>query len=161
MNTGLKSTFRKATSDDAEAVRRVVRAAYAMWVPLIGREPRPMVADYDRAVKEHVIDLLYADGALVGLIETMQRSDHLWIENIAVVPEAQGLGFGKKLLALADDKAAQSGCGEIRLLTNEAFAANIALYERVGFNIDKKVPYHLGGVTVYMSKKLRDAAPAP
>ena len=64
-------------------------------------------------------------------------------------------------MALADEKAAQSGYGDIRLLTNEAFAANIALYERVGFSIDRKEPFDLGGVTVYMSKKLLKAAPAP
>ncbi len=157
MSAAIKIAFRKAIGEDTEEIRQVVRSAYAKWVPLIGREPRPMVADYDRAVKEHDIDMLYADGALVGLIETMQHPDHLWIENIAVSPGAQGRGFGKRLLALADEKAAQSGCREIRLLTNEAFTTNIALYKRVGFGIDKKEPFHLGGVTVYMSKRLRDA----
>ena len=92
MNAGIRTTFRKAISDDAEAIRQVVRSAYAKWVPLIGREPRPMVADYGRAVEEHDIDLLYADGALVGLIETMQHPEHLWIENVAVSPDAQGRG---------------------------------------------------------------------
>jgi len=137
----------------------MVRAAYAKWVPLIGREPRPMVADYGRAVKEHDIDLLYAADTLVGLIETKQLPDHLWIENIAVSPDAQGRGFGKHLLALADEKAARSGCSEIRLLTNEAFAANIALYERSGFSVDRKEPSRLGGVTVFMSKRLAESSP--
>lgn len=161
MNVELKSAFRKATSEDAEMVRHVVRAAYAKWVPIIGREPLPMVADYDRAVKEHDIDMLYSDEALVGLIETVQHLDHLWIENIAVSPEEQGKGFGKKLLAYAEEKAFQSACGEIRLLTNEAFTANVELYQGVGFVIDKCEPFHLGGTTVYMSKKLLQHTPAP
>jgi len=147
--------FRKAGGEDAEAIRRLVRSAYAKWVPAIGREPRPMVADYQRAVQEHDIEMLLAGGVFVGLIETMQQPDHLWIENIAVAPDRQGEGWGKQLLALADQKAARMSCDEIRLLTNEAFATNVALYERSGYRIDRKEPFHLGGVTVYMSKQLR------
>ena len=37
-----RSALRRATPRDAEAVRALTRAAYAKWVPLIGREPRPM-----------------------------------------------------------------------------------------------------------------------
>jgi ribosomal protein S18 acetylase RimI-like enzyme len=161
MSIGPRTTFRKAVAEDAEAIRRVVRAAYAKWVPLIGREPLPMKVDYGRALKEHDIDLLFADTTLVGLIETVEQPDHLWVENIAVLPEAQGRGFGKALLSFADDKAVWSKRAVIRLLANEAFAANIALYERAGFAVDRKEPFHLGGVIVYMSKKLADTALAP
>jgi ribosomal protein S18 acetylase RimI-like enzyme len=153
MSAPYPATFRKAVDEDAEAIRKLVRAAYAKWVPLIGREPSPMGADYGSAMNKHDIDLLFAADTLVGLIETEQHPDHLWIENIAVLPDAQGQGFGKRLLALADEKAARSGCGEIRLLTNAAFAANIALYERSGFSVDRKELLHLGGVTVFMSKR--------
>ena len=52
-----------------------------------------MQADYERAVAEHTIDLLIADGALAGLLETILRPDHLWIENVAVAPEQQGRGL--------------------------------------------------------------------
>ena len=87
MNVRPKTTFRKARDDDVEAIGQIVRAAYAKWVPLIGREPLPMLADYERAIREHDIDLLYAGDTLVGLIETRPYPDHLWIENIAV-PQA-------------------------------------------------------------------------
>ena len=43
---------------DASAVRELTRTAYAKWVPVIGREPKPMGADYDRAVRDHIVDLL-------------------------------------------------------------------------------------------------------
>lgn len=38
-------TMRTALPEDAIAIRALVRAAYARWVPVIGREPRPMQAD--------------------------------------------------------------------------------------------------------------------
>jgi GNAT superfamily N-acetyltransferase len=146
--------IKKAASEDAQAVRRLVREAYAQWIPVIGREPMPMKADYERAVRDHEIDLLYADGDLVALIEVIVNSDHLFIENIAVVPHRQGQGFGRYLLSHAEEKARKANLRELRLLTNQAFSANIRLYGSVGFHIDRTEPFAGGGTTVYMSKPL-------
>jgi ribosomal protein S18 acetylase RimI-like enzyme len=143
--------FRSALPQDAAAIRELVRAAYAKWVPLIGREPMPMKADYDRAVAEHQIDMLHADGKFVGLIETLQHADHLWIENVAVHPDSQGQGHGQRLLAEAERRAAESGRAEIRLVTNGEFESNIALYGKVDYRVDRREPF-LGGTAVYMSK---------
>ena len=101
--------IRPASFEDAARIRDLTRAAYAKWAALIGREPLPMQADYDRAVREHSIDLLTVAGALVGLIETIVRPDHLWIENVAVAPDRQGRGYGRMLLAHAERRAAEAG----------------------------------------------------
>ena len=58
-------TLRPAVPTDASAIQELTRDAYAKWVPVIGREPKPMKADYAEAVRKHRIDLLYVDGALV------------------------------------------------------------------------------------------------
>src|SRR5262245_51581288 len=84
--------LRRATAADAANVRALTRAAYAKWVPLIGREPLPMTADYDAAVVEHMIDLWEEKGELVALIEVVPKATHLLIENIAVRPDQQGKG---------------------------------------------------------------------
>jgi ribosomal protein S18 acetylase RimI-like enzyme len=143
----------RASSQDAQTVRQLVREAYAKWVPVIGREPMPMQADYERAVREHEIDLLHADGQLVALIEIIMHPDHLFIENIAVAPDHQGRGLGHHLLAHAEQKAANAGLTKIGLLTSQAFEANIRLYQSVGFHIDRTEPF-MGGTTVHMSKTL-------
>jgi GNAT superfamily N-acetyltransferase len=145
--------IRPAASADATSIRDLTRAAYAKWVALIGREPLPMQADYDSAVREHAIDLLTVGGALVGLIETILRPDHLWIENVVVAPERQGRGYGRMLIAHAETRAAEAGCGEIRLQTNAAFAANLGLYARLGYAIDRTEPFR-GGAVVHMSKRI-------
>jgi GNAT superfamily N-acetyltransferase len=145
--------LRCAHPQDVGMIRDIVCAAYAKWIPLIGREPLPMKADYERAVREHQIDILSVGGRMLALIETMLRSDHLWIENVAVSPDSQGKGLGRQLLAHAERRAAEAGLTELRLQTNAAFEANVALYERVGYRVDRREPF-MGGTTIHMSKTL-------
>ncbi|RRH90062.1 N-acetyltransferase [Mesorhizobium tamadayense] len=145
--------FRRAAPADAAAIEAIVRAAYAKWVPVIGREPLPMRADYDKALDEHQFELAIEDGRIVGLIETMAHDDHIWIENVAVAPAAQGRGIGRKLLDSAERKAVETGCRELRLLTNGAFEDNVRLYRGHGYAIDREEPF-MNGTTVYMSKRL-------
>jgi ribosomal protein S18 acetylase RimI-like enzyme len=154
MSTAPEIEICRAAPEDLAVIRALVRAAYAKWVPLIGREPMPMKADYERALREHRIDLLRADGEIAGLIETMLREDHLWIENVVVAPHLQGRGLGRCLLAHAESEAVAAGRAALRLLTNAAFEANIALYQRVGYRIDRCEEFSGGGITVYMSKRL-------
>jgi ribosomal protein S18 acetylase RimI-like enzyme len=144
--------IRRAGPADVQAVRDLVRAAYGKWVALIGREPLPMQADYELAVREHRIDLLILDGELAGLIETIQHADHLWIENVAVAPARQGEGFGRRLLAQAERQAREAGLDAVRLLTNAAFEANIALYKALGYAVERTEPI-FDGTAVHMCKR--------
>ncbi|WP_307746336.1 GNAT family N-acetyltransferase [uncultured Pantoea sp.] len=146
-------SVRRAEEDEAELVREIVCAAYSKWISVIGREPTPMTADFNKTVREHDINLAIVAGEVVGLIEVWPSADHFWIENIAVHPHWQGMGIGRTLLAHVESKTAQSMLGEIRLQTNEAFEANIALYTALGYKIDRREPFK-GGTTVFMSKKL-------
>ena len=80
------------------AIRELTRDAYSKWVSVIGREPKPMTADYDEAVRRHQIELLYVDDELAALIETIPEPDHILIENVAVSPRFQRRGLGRHLL---------------------------------------------------------------
>src|SRR5207245_1625521 len=104
--------------------------AYAKWVPLIGREPKPMQADYEETVRKHRVDLAYLDGELAALIETIDKPHHLLVENVAVAPAFQGRGLGRMLMAHADRLARGLGYSVVRLYTNKRFTENIELYGR-------------------------------
>ena len=150
--------IRRALPSDAPAVRELTRAAYAKWIPAIGREPTPMTVDYDARVRDHRIELLHAGGRLAALIELVPEADHLLVENVAVLPAFQGQGHGRRLLAHAEEVAASLGLSTVRLYTNPLFAGNVQLYGRLGYQVDREEPYK-GGVTVYMSKQLYLASP--
>jgi len=142
-----------ALAGDAASIRSLVRDAYSKWVPIIGREPRPMLADQETAIRDHRVDVIRIHGAIVGVIEMIPAPDHLLIENVAVSPAYQKQGIGRRLLAHAEQVAAVLGCPVIRLYTNPLFAGNVRLYESTGYTVDREEPF-MGGFTVYMSKRL-------
>jgi ribosomal protein S18 acetylase RimI-like enzyme len=145
--------LRQAVATDASAIRELTREAYAKWIPVIGREPKPMTADYTEAVRKHRFDLLYVGGRLAALIETIPHADHLLIENLAVSPSFQRRGLGRNLMDHAEKVAASAGFNEIRLYTNKLFAENVRLYSELGYRVDREEEFK-GGVAVYMSKPL-------
>jgi GNAT superfamily N-acetyltransferase len=147
--------LRRATPADAALVRGFTRAAYARWVPVIGREPRPMTADYELALREHRIDLVEPDGVLQALIELRAEPDHLLIVNVAVAPERQGRGLGRALLAHAEAVARELGLPEMRLYTNGRFASNLALYARQGYAPYREEVLPPLGIVIHMKKPLR------
>ena len=112
-----------------------------------------MQADYERAVGANEFDLVERDGMLVALIETTATAEGLYIVIVAVAPDFQGQGLGRRLLALAEDKARDAGFARVTLRTNAAFAANVRLYLAAGYRIDRREPL-LGGEAVLMSKSL-------
>jgi N-acetylglutamate synthase-like GNAT family acetyltransferase len=145
-------SLRRATAGDVAAIRALTREAYAKWVPLIGREPKPMTADYDLAVAWHSIELLEEDGQLLALIEVIPGAEHLLIENIAVRPDQQSKGLGDELLRRAETLARSLGLAELRLYTNAAFASNLAFYARRGYQEHRRETVASGGVAVHMRK---------
>ncbi len=157
-DSDLTPTLRRAVHADTEAITELVAAAYRPYEPLIGRTPLPMLVHYADAVREHEVWVLELDGGLVGVIELERRPDHLWVENVAVVPRWQGRGFGRLLLRHAEVEAARHGLREIGLLTNERYLDNIAMYARHGYRETHRVP-HEGTDLVFFRKSLQ-AGPA-
>jgi ribosomal protein S18 acetylase RimI-like enzyme len=151
---------RRGAPADAEAIRTLVEAAYTKWIPVIGRLPIPMQADYRQAMRDHRFDLLLAGPDLAGLIETKAEADHLLVVNVAVHPAFQGRGFGSRLMGRADAVAAEAGLGRLRLYTNKKYTANLRLYGSLGYRVEREERYDGPGrtrdddVTVHMVKDL-------
>ncbi|MFC9384329.1 GNAT family N-acetyltransferase, partial [Streptomyces sp. NPDC057020] len=60
---------------------------------------------------------------------------HLYLDNIAVHPDAQGTGLGRLLLGFVESRARELGLPEVRLLTNAMMWENQKLYERYGYEV--------------------------
>ena len=144
-------SFHRAGAKDVAIVAAITDAAYAKWVPVIGRKPKPMLADYNVAIRDHLIELAYLDDEPLGLIELIPAADHLLLENIAVDPAAHGQGIGRRLMQRVEEHATGMSLPVVRLYTNKAFATNLDFYRRLGYAIEREEPYK-EGFTVYFAK---------
>jgi ribosomal protein S18 acetylase RimI-like enzyme len=131
--TGTDATIRKALPGEAARLRDVVRAAYAHYVPLIGRPPAPMQDDYDRRIAQGEAWMLDRAGRIEGVLVLEAQPGVLLLDNVAVRPDRQGQGYGRRLIAFAEHEARSRGCQAVRLYTNVRMEANIRLYARLGF----------------------------
>lgn len=126
-------TLRPASPADEPAVTRCVMSAYERWVADIGRPPAPMLADYGKLIDDGLVQVAVEDAGILGVIVMWPEPDHLYVDNVAVVPEAQGRGVGALLLDAAVEEARRHGRSEIRLYTNEKMTTNLTYYPRHGY----------------------------
>ena len=134
--------IRKAGSGDAEIVSGITNAAYAKYVPLMGCKPQPMTADYPQILANHPVWIVWVDERPAGVLVLMHEPDAMLIYSVAIVPEYQKSGLGRRLLAWAESEARQAGYTYIRLFTNALMEANIALYSRLGYVETQREPFH-------------------
>jgi GNAT superfamily N-acetyltransferase len=146
-------SVRKAGPADVSRISAIVAAAYAPYTPGIGRPAAPVTADYPGAVARGEVWVAESDGAVAGLLVLLAKSDHLLLENVAVDPAAQGTGVGARLLATAEEHAAELGLAEIRLYTNAAMTENLGYYPRRGY-VETHRGTENGFERVYFSKRI-------
>lgn len=149
----MQREIRLAMVDDVAAVRAIVDAAYAPYVPRIGQEPGPMLDDYAALVREGRVHVVDEDGAVRGILVLIPETDAMLLDNVAVAPKAKGSGVGRLLLAFAERAARAAGYRSIRLYTHEAMHENIALYGRIGY-VETHRATEKGLRRVYMAKVL-------
>jgi len=149
----MDSVIRPATQDDLRFVEAIVHAAYVHYVPRIGREPGPMLDDYAALIGQGSVHVVEHDARVRGVLVLIPEAGAMLLDNVAVSPEAQGLGLGRQLLAFAEREAVSAGYRVIRLYTNVAMVENILLYSRVGY-VETHRGEEKGLRRVYMEKVL-------
>lgn len=147
-------TLRLATPAELGVVSALTDAAYERYVAPIGRKPQPMTTDYAPMIAQGQVWLLEVDGQPAGLIVLHDEEDRLLIYSVAVHPQFQKRGFGRRLLDFAEQQSARAGYSVVRLYTNAVMTENIALYGRVGYVEIGRESYP-GGAIVHMEKEIQ------
>lgn len=125
--------MRQASVGDSSRVRDIARAAYAHYVARIGREPAPMLADFEGHIQRGEVTLSEASGVINGYIVAYARPDDYFVENVAVHPDHAGTGLGKALMNHAEVAAIHAERRIIRLYTNVAMTENFPFYVALGY----------------------------
>src|ERR1051326_1967093 len=128
------AVIRLARPEDRATGEAIVRDAYSIYIPRIGKPPGPMLDDYNVLIADGAVSVLEEnDGFIAAIIVLLPETDHLLPDNIAVRPERQGQGLGRQLIAFAEAEARRLGHAELRLYTHEMMTENIAFYTRLRF----------------------------
>ena len=131
-------TIRSAPPDfsDWERVRALILDAFAYMDARIDPPssalrltPQSMQEDADKGA------LLLADhaGDLVGCVFARTRGDALYIGKLAVRPDMQGAGVGRRLVEAAREEARRLGLTMLELQTRIELTENHAAFGRMGF----------------------------
>ena len=145
--------IRPAVPADRAAVEAIVRDAYAVYLDRMDRPPGPMLDDYGALIAEGAVSVLDEYGAIRAILVLLARPDHLLLDNVAVRPDSQGMGLGRRLIAFAENEARRLGHAELRLYTHVTMVENVALYARLGFVETGRGREH-GYDRVFMTKRL-------
>jgi ribosomal protein S18 acetylase RimI-like enzyme len=79
------------------------------------------------------------DGKIVGTVMIGYEGHRGWINYLGVLPEYQGQGLGRALMARAETLLAQRGCPKINLQVRASNTKVIQFYEKIGFRMDEVV----------------------
>ncbi len=129
----MQSVIRQAVPADLASIERIVTDAYARYIPRIGKAPAPMNDNYQGRIANGVVWVLTVQGEIAGLMVLLPKADHLLLDNVAVTPERQGSGLGRRLVTFAEAVALRLGYTEIRLYTNVAMHENLRIYAELGY----------------------------
>ena len=113
-----------------------------------------MLDDYSQVVRSHQAFVAEVDGEIVGILVLVRTGDRLLLDNVAVRPDRQGKGLGRRLVTLAVTEARQRGYAHLDLYTNEAMTENIRLYQSLGYTVTERTAEY-GYRRVYMPKTLK------
>ncbi len=97
------------------------------------------------------------DGETVGCAAVVDRDGEGQLRWVVLTPETRGLGLGGKLLDAAMTHAGAQGWKSIYLETTDGLEASMALYRKLGFEMEiaeDRPLWHGGGRFLQMRRKL-------
>ena len=145
--------IRPARPAEAAAVRDVVLLAYERYIAVIGTQPGPMLDDYNARIAAGQAWVLEDANTIVGVLVLEDGPDCFLLDNIAIRPDRQGSGYGRKLMDFAEAQATRRGWWEVTLYTNALMTENIAIYTKRGY-IQQGRRTEKGFDRIYMVKSL-------
>lgn len=146
--------IRLADAGDCAAIKAVALASYAIYLERMHTKPFPMLDDYAVHIQQQRVHVLENARTLCGYVVLIEKdSDSLLLDNIGVLPEYQGRGYGQRLALFAEQWAKAQGYSQICLYTNEVMTENLGWYQRLGYVVTHKAVEN-GYRRIYMAKTL-------
>src|SRR4051812_8512909 len=141
--------IRRAGPDDAASIAATLYKSFlayeALYTPEAFAATVSTPGQIRERLKEGPIWVALQSETVVGTVSVVPKGEALYVRGMAVDPAARGRGVGRKLLARAEEFAAQSECKCLFLSTTPFLARAITLYEHYGFRRTDDGPHDLCG----------------
>jgi len=156
--------------EQPQQVKAVAALARAIWeqhyIPIVGPEQVEYMLEKFQSVEAitHQIEtegfeyILVPDSGYAAWIPDMEKKS-LFLSKIYVKADRRGLGLGRILLELAEQRGQELSCMELWLTVNRHNADTIAFYERMGLQKTKEWVQVIGHG--YVMDDWRMAKPIP
>ena len=146
MMTAASPLLRRAQGDDAEAITRLTLHSKRHWgyseAFMTAMTPDLTINPADLAVATDRVEVLEAEGSLLGFFRLQRRTELAFLEDLFIDPPAMGRGHGQHLFLRAADIAREWGLGVMEF-ESDPFAEPFYLRlgaERVGMSPSTLLP---------------------
>lgn len=131
--------IRQARPAEQAAIEALVEAAYAVYLPRMGRRPGPMDDDYAARIAAGQAWVVPGpEGAPLALLVLEAGDGFLLVDNLAVAEAGRGQGLARRLLDFAAAEARRLGYPELQLYTHETMTENQAIYRHLGWELYRR-----------------------
>ena len=138
----MSSSFelRAATPDDHDAVFALYENLFRHHVERIwGWDPAWQTANFTEEWQTARTDLILTLHGLSGYLQVKSEPDHDYILSLGILPESQGQGIGRRIVADLMQAAASRGM-PLRLSVFRTNPRALEFYESLGFQTTTETP---------------------
>jgi ribosomal protein S18 acetylase RimI-like enzyme len=151
---------RRALPGESDTIAAILLAAFSElkdgYTPEAFAVVTPPAEEIAERFNEGPQWLAVIEGIPLGTVSVVGEPDHLYIRSMAVLPAAQGLGVGRRMLEAVESYALENGFERLFLYTTHFSAGAKKLYENFGFEwvADTTAEEWYGVPGLAMEKKL-------
>ena len=145
--------IRLATESDYKAITRVIDDSFTKYINILNQKPSSMVTDYLPLIKNDQMYVLIDTKEIIGTLVLKISNEDMWVSNMAINPNLQKKGLGKKLLKFAEEKAKELRLKTVSLYTSSKIPELYEYYVKQGFKETERKKED-GFDRVYLSKTL-------
>jgi glyoxylase-like metal-dependent hydrolase (beta-lactamase superfamily II)/ribosomal protein S18 acetylase RimI-like enzyme len=141
---GVTLSIIPAGPQDARLVQAITRQAYAEYSGTLPGEAGALADDLSKVQKdleEGGAILAWLGSEAVGTARFSLRPDHLYVQRVAVLPGQRGQGIASALMRYMEEVARRLERSRLRLGTRVSLPRNIALYQKLGYEITYTMPH--------------------
>jgi ribosomal protein S18 acetylase RimI-like enzyme len=129
-------TVRIFRDHDEPAVVALWRAVFQSGPPR--NDPRAIIA-HKRRVQAELFLVGEVDGGVVATVLAGYDGHRGWVYHVAVAPGVRRRGYGRAMMAAAEERLRALGCAKLNLQINRSNAEVVAFYESLAYTVEDRV----------------------